>query len=80
MRRENVVTCVLAAGAAFGAMLLASPDADADPTPVLVTVDGVDYPLCAEEDCSDQPGQVGVWRNDGRDWLIVGEDTWPVTR
>lgn len=38
------------------------------------TVDGTDYPVCAEEDCSDQPGQVGVWFNDGRAWLILGED------
>lgn len=45
---------------------------------VTVTVDGTDYPLCATEDCSDAPNQVGVWRNDGRDWLIVGENTYPV--
>lgn len=43
-----------------------------------VTVDGTEYPLCATEDCSDQPNQVGVWRNDGRDWLIIGESTYPI--
>lgn len=32
MKRENVVTAVLAAGCAVAAMLLASPDADAAPT------------------------------------------------
>lgn len=51
--------------------------------PVTVTVDGREYPLCAVEDCSDQPGQVGVWRSrtgPAGDWLIVGEDTYPITR
>lgn len=41
---------------------------------VLTTVDGVDYPICAVEDCSDQPGQVGVWINSaGERWLSLGE-------
>lgn len=51
----------------------------ADPG-VTVTVDSTDYPLCELEDCSDQPNQVGVWSNDGRDWLIVGDNTYPIQR
>lgn len=43
-----------------------------------VTVDGTEYPLCATEDCSDQPNQVGVWRNDGAAWLIIGESAYPI--
>lgn len=58
----------------------ASPMTPAPAIVVTVTVDGIDYPLCAEEDCSDQPNSVGVWRNDGRDWLIIGENTYPVTQ
>ena len=39
-----------------------------------VTVDGVDYPVCVVEDCSDQAGQIGVWFNsEGRAWLSLGE-------
>lgn len=45
-----------------------------------VTVDGRDYPVCEQEDCSDQPGQVGVWFNDGRAWLSLGEYSIEVTR
>lgn len=47
-----------------------------------VTVDGRDYPVCAVEDCSDQPGQVGVWfdPDTGNAWLSVGERSYPVVR
>lgn len=40
-----------------------------------MTVDGTDYPVCAEEDCSDQVGQVGVWfsRSTGHWLLELGE-------
>lgn len=53
-------------------MIVPSARAEASRT---VTVDGTDYPVCSEEDCSDQPGQVGVWfsPNDGKAWLSQGE-------
>ena len=60
--------------AAFGVALYVSPPANAEPASATATVDGVDYPLCAVEDCSDQPGQVGIWTNaDGVQWLSLGE-------
>ncbi|QBP31105.1 hypothetical protein SEA_REFUGE_88 [Mycobacterium phage Refuge] len=82
MKRENVLLSLLAAGAALGAMALADPyEASAD-TGDLVTVDGSTFPLCGEEDCSDQPNQIGVWRDSdtGRDFLILGERTYPIER
>ena len=52
------------------------------PAPDALTVDGTDYPLCAEEDCSDQPGQVGVWidPDTGNHWLSIGERSYQVLR
>lgn len=39
-----------------------------------VTVDNQDYPVCSVEDCSDQPGQIGVWFDrSGNPWLSQGE-------
>ena len=61
------------------AIMGASGSAYAGPTETTV-VDGIEYAVCAEEDCSDQPGQIGVWRNDGRSWLIIEEATYPITR
>lgn len=42
---------------------------------VLVSESNLDaYPQCIEEDCSDQPGQVGVWvSNEGDSYLELGE-------
>ncbi|MCV7016740.1 hypothetical protein H7I96_03210 [Mycolicibacterium aichiense] len=42
----------------------------------LRTVDGYDYPVCSEEDCSDQPGQVGIWcsKRSGNCYLELGEE------
>ena len=38
----------------------------------LYTVDGVDYPECATEDCSDQPYGVGVWEDkDTGNWYFT---------
>lgn len=44
------------------------------------TVDGVDYPMCVQEDCSDIPGQVGVWvdPDTGNRWLSLGEYSVPI--
>jgi hypothetical protein len=45
------------------------------------TVDGVDYPVCSMEDCSDQAGQVGIWYSKSMDhWLLIsGEHTQVIT-
>lgn len=63
----------VAIGAEIGPPTYAIP-ARADDT-VTMTVDGTDYPVCAEEDCSDQPGQIGVWYSGhlGRWLLELGE-------
>ncbi|QGJ90982.1 hypothetical protein SEA_BIANCATRI92_84 [Mycobacterium phage BiancaTri92] len=46
----------------------------------LRTVDGRDYPVCVEEDCSDQPGQIGLWedKDTGNWWLSLGETSYLV--
>ncbi|QFG11602.1 hypothetical protein PBI_BOGOSYJAY_89 [Mycobacterium phage BogosyJay] len=83
MKLTNVLLTLVAAGAALGAMALADPEASADPGPSeLVTVDAYTYPVCALEDCSDQPNQIGVWRDSdtGRDFLILGERTYSIER
>lgn len=65
---------------AFASLLVLASPASADDQ-VTVTVDGTEYALCSEEDCSDQVGQIGVWQNsEGRSFLIVGEETYPITR
>lgn len=64
---RNALAAMAMAVAALG---LTAPMAHAD----TATVDGVDYPLCAVEDCSDQPGQVGIWTDkSGEQWLSLGE-------
>lgn len=78
---ERILIGGLAAVAALVGMAACDPEADAQPPadPVFTytettTVDGVDYPICVQEDCSDQPGQIGVWINsEGERWLSVGE-------
>ena len=57
-------------------------EAHADPE-IVNTIDIADIPnidalpTCAEEDCSDQPGQIGLWldRDTGNWWLSVGESS-----
>lgn len=77
---KHVATIIAAVAVAIGAMALAQPDeASAEPTVNLTelrTVDGFDYPVCAEEDCSDQPGQVGLWedKDTGNWYLELGEE------
>jgi hypothetical protein len=67
---------IIASAALVGASApaMASPARDDSPS-VTMTVDGVDYPVCAEEDCSDQVGQVGVWfsKSTGHWLLELGE-------
>ncbi|AKF14249.1 hypothetical protein SEA_LUCHADOR_85 [Mycobacterium phage Luchador] len=55
--------------------------AHAEPEQVM-TVDGVDYPVCVEEDCSDQPGQIGIWidQDTGNQWLSLGEESYRIER
>ena len=45
-----------------------------------VTVDGSEYPVCAFEDCSDQPAGIGVWfdPDTGAAWLSVGDHSLPI--
>jgi hypothetical protein len=41
-----------------------------------LTVDGHDYPVCEQEDCSDQPGQIGLWEDtDTGDWYLSTGET-----
>ncbi|QGJ88842.1 hypothetical protein SEA_YECEY3_91 [Mycobacterium phage Yecey3] len=77
----NALLGLIAAGAALAAMALAEPpEASARPSQT-VTVDGIDYPVCDLEDCSDQPGQIGVWINsEGQHWLSVGETSYLIER
>jgi len=83
---SHLVTGVAAAVAAVAAMALASPVAapemDYEPSVSLttLTVDGTDYPVCAYEDCSDQPNQVGLWldTDTGDWWLSLGEKSYLV--
>ncbi|WP_036438041.1 hypothetical protein [Mycobacterium sp. URHB0044] len=81
MTQTATRTALALAALAFAA-LAGSGIASASPDDsVTMTVDGVDYPVCAMEDCSDQPGQVGLWINDGHTWLELGEAvTLPVNR
>ncbi|CAM9601767.1 unnamed protein product [Phaeothamnion confervicola] len=73
------ITRSLAALALSLAALTGAAPAHAEPSE-LRTVDGVDYPVCSQEDCSDQPGQIGVWFNrEGAAWLSLGERSIPVT-
>jgi len=71
---NHKITMALAVGCSLAAMALADPgDAHSQPSST-VTVDGTDYPVCAVEDCSDQPNQIGVWTNsDGIAFLSLGE-------
>ena len=76
---NHIITAAVAAVAAIGAMALAQPKASAN-TAELSTVDGTDYPVCAFEDCSDQPGQVGLWedKDTGNWWLSLGDESYLV--
>lgn len=52
----------------------------ASPAPdTTVTLNGNTYNVCAVEDCSDQPGQLGAWQSPrtGLWWISVGESSYP---
>ena len=76
-----LVTALWVFGGLMGVGLAAHAHAHPGHDGITVTVDGVDYPVCAVEDCSDQPGQVGVWNDPdtGRGWLSVGEVSYLIT-
>jgi hypothetical protein len=79
-----IAKAALGASLALGFLLTPHAVAHADPVDTIdltdlpeytATVDGVDYPICAVEDCSDQPGQVGLWldKDTGNWYLELGE-------
>jgi len=75
---NHIVTALAAIAVFVGAAALADPPPTIGASEVMLTqltVDGVDYPVCAQEDCSDQPGQVGLWldTDTGNWWLSRGE-------
>ncbi|ATN88438.1 hypothetical protein SEA_DALMATIAN_86 [Mycobacterium phage Dalmatian] len=78
--KKHGVTVAIAFATTVFTLALGTPKASADTE--LRTVDGVDYPVCAEEDCSDQPGQIGIWvdPDTGNQWLSVGETSYPIER
>ncbi|AOT24738.1 hypothetical protein PBI_STASIA_82 [Mycobacterium phage Stasia] len=57
--------------ALIAAIIALSPVGTVDLTDIEPSV----YPVCVEEDCSDQPGQVGMWldRDTGNWYLSLGE-------
>lgn len=70
---------VFGATMALGEVYLARAEA----SPATVNLSDIDidqFPECIEEDCSDQPGQVGVWLDEdtGNWWLSLGEKSYLV--
>ncbi|AMS01075.1 hypothetical protein SEA_ARCHERNM_81 [Mycobacterium phage ArcherNM] len=93
--KKHGVTVALAFVTTVFTLALGHPnEASADPTPSpsieavepapgdLVTVDANTFPVCAEEDCSDQPNQIGVWidHDTGNQWLSIGERSYRIER
>ncbi|QCG76938.1 hypothetical protein SEA_XIANYUE_85 [Mycobacterium phage XianYue] len=81
--KKHLLTIVVAFVTTVTTLALGHPaEASADPVKLseLRTVDGVDYPVCAEEDCSDQPRQIGLWldKDTGNWWLSLGETSYLV--
>lgn len=75
---QRAAAGLLIAGTVTGAAIAGAAIGQAD----TVTVDSVDYPVCSLEDCSDQPGQIGVWTDPdtGGRWLSLGEVSVEVAR
>lgn len=77
---RNLTRTTITAVIALGALALSTPGVSVQPS-TTVTVDGVEYPVCELEDCSDQPNQVGVWISPhGGHWLSTGETSALVQR
>lgn len=76
----------MAAATAIGIAACNAPEASAapsvptaPPTINITDIPNIDsLPVCQVEDCSDQPGQVGVWysKSTGNWYLERGESTW----
>jgi hypothetical protein len=69
-------SAVLGMAAARADDYVVAPDGERIQTVQLSEIDGwLDVlPACVEEDCSDQPGQVGMWLNSDGDWYLeLGE-------
>ncbi|AGR46499.1 hypothetical protein ODIN_85 [Mycobacterium phage Odin] len=79
--KKHLLTIAITFATTIGVLALADTEASATPHTTM-TVDAVDYPVCDLEDCSDQPGQVGVWidPDTGDHWLSVGEISYRVKR
>ncbi len=63
------LACAIALG-------LAGP-ASADPVDTVNLTEIPDLaslPVCAVEDCSDQPGQVGLWQSATGDWYLMRDE------
>lgn len=78
MRGVGETVLLLGIGVVGAGLAGTLPDVNADPAPPqpgeTVLVDGAAYPVCAVEDCSDVPAQLGVWINsDGQWWWSRGE-------
>ena len=60
------------ASAAIGVFVLLAPAANAEGTVLLSDIEDItSLPICQLEDCSDQPGQVGLWEDtDTGDWYL----------
>ena len=81
MRAAGMLALSLLPIGLVGAIAAIDDPVMAGPPSVTVTVDGADYPLCYVEDCSDQPNQIGVWRDPdtGDQFFIVGDSTMRIT-
>ncbi|QXO13363.1 hypothetical protein SEA_TROOPER_86 [Mycobacterium phage Trooper] len=80
--KKHGLTVAIAFVTTVTTLALGSPaKASAEPIEVR-TVDGIDYPVCSEEDCSDQPGQIGIWidPDTGNQWLSIGETSYRIER
>lgn len=80
MNRNTLAIALATAALAFAtAPAFAAPDAIAAPVDTINLTDVPDVdslPVCAQEDCSDQQGQIGMWLDtDTGDWYLErGED------
>ncbi|QHB37799.1 hypothetical protein I5G63_gp058 [Mycobacterium phage Imvubu] len=69
----------LAIGVPAGGWITAQ--ASADPGPATIDLADIPHPeaipVCAVEDCSDQPGQIGMWldTDTGNWWFSTGESS-----
>ncbi|ASW31425.1 hypothetical protein SEA_LOKK_81 [Mycobacterium phage Lokk] len=72
-----ILACAFAAGGLIGQHIPVTVNSTE-----VRTVDGIDYPVCAVEDCSDQPGQIGIWidPDTGNQWLSHGETSQLIER